>query len=67
MTKEIQAGSVVVLKSGGPVMTVTSVDDGSAHVVWYEQGKQVQRASIEVSALKPYEEEKDDILPYDEF
>lgn len=59
---EIKPESVVQLKSGGPLMTVTKVENGWADLVWYEQGKLVQRTSVEVTALKPYEEEQDDIL-----
>ena len=33
----IEVGSVVQLKSGGPVMTVTSVDQGVAKCLWYEE------------------------------
>ena len=58
---EIKPENVVQLKSGGPLMTVTKVENGFADLVWYEEGK-VQRTSVEVAALNPYEEEQDDIL-----
>ena len=58
---EIKQESVVQLKSGGPLMTVTKVENGFAELVWYEEG-QIKRFSVEVSALKLYEEEQDDIL-----
>lgn len=32
----MKTGDVVVLKSGGPSMTVKKVEDGLAAVVWFE-------------------------------
>ena len=36
---DITAGDTVKLKSGGVVMTVEWVEDGSAHCVWQEGAK----------------------------
>jgi uncharacterized protein YodC (DUF2158 family) len=35
MTEEFKPGDVVMLKSGGPEMTVTGVKDGKVGAVWY--------------------------------
>lgn len=46
MVNEIKAGDVVVLKSGGPSMTVNSVGDRygtlSAYCTWFDGKKQVE-------------------------
>lgn len=37
MDKQIEAGSVVQLKSGGPNMTVLSIEGGIASCVWFAE------------------------------
>ena len=34
----LQAGDVVALKSGGPLMTIQEMHEDGAHCVWFEQG-----------------------------
>jgi len=36
----LKPGDVVQLKSGGPFMTIESVDDADAVCVWFEQSRQ---------------------------
>ena len=39
MAEEVKVGDVVTLKSGGPVMTVTDIqDDGQAQCQWFKPG-----------------------------
>jgi uncharacterized protein YodC (DUF2158 family) len=55
LADEIKEGAVVVLKSGGPAMTVTSVGDHygtlSAWCVWFDGKKQVN-GTFNVLTLK---------------
>lgn len=56
MTPKIEEGSVVQLKSGGPVMTVEDILGTSARVVWYDpERRDIQRAEIALSALQIFE------------
>lgn len=41
MADQIQAGSVVQLKSGGPRMTVNFVEKGEAACTWFEGAKKM--------------------------
>lgn len=55
MLEEIKKGELVVLKSGGPTMTVTSVGDHwgeqTAWCSWFD-GKKPENATFPVVALK---------------
>jgi uncharacterized protein YodC (DUF2158 family) len=52
VTEEIKPGDVVVLKSGGPKMTVKFVEDGEAACSWFTNDKVSERRfSIEMLAL----------------
>lgn len=46
----ISVGDVVHLKSGGPDMTVESIEGGEADCVWFDGAKQI-RSTFEVSSL----------------
>jgi uncharacterized protein YodC (DUF2158 family) len=48
---EIRAGDVVVLKSGGPDMTVESVEGLQARCAWFLNGE-LKRGSFPLSALE---------------
>ena len=37
MSKILKVGDVVELKSGGPAMTVFSIDDALVYAVWYDE------------------------------
>jgi uncharacterized protein YodC (DUF2158 family) len=54
MTTEIQVGDVVKLKSGGPAMTITAIDETSkkAFCEWFESTEQHQGTFV-LAALKP--------------
>ena len=51
----IKAGDVVILKSGGPSMTVESVAGPAALCSWFNDKNQ-ERKSFQLAALKLYEE-----------
>lgn len=40
---KVEVGSVVVLKSGSPQMTVSDIDDDQATCIWYNDDKMVER------------------------
>lgn len=54
---EIQQGDVVVLKSGGPKMTVASADAKSCLCQWF-QGDNLREGSFPSSALTAVKEAK---------
>jgi len=61
----IEAGAVVVLKSGGMAMTVVSADDDAAECVWCGEEGELFRETIPTVALmiaveKDEEEEEED-------
>ncbi|MBN8815294.1 MAG: DUF2158 domain-containing protein [Sphingomonas sp.] len=51
---DYQIGDTVILKSGGEIMTVESVEGGSIDCVWFN-GKKVERSSFDPRTLKPFE------------
>jgi uncharacterized protein YodC (DUF2158 family) len=50
--QEFKVGDVVVLKSGGPRMTVTAFEDGFAKVAWANAVEVICRDSFHFGALK---------------
>jgi uncharacterized protein YodC (DUF2158 family) len=51
--ENIAVGSVVVLKSGGPKMTVNFfADNGNAHCSWFDSKKELQSASFSITGLR---------------
>lgn len=61
----IEAGAVVVLKSGGMAMTVVSADDDAAECVWCGEEGELFRETIPTVALmiaveKDEDEEEDE-------
>lgn len=50
--EEIEVGSLVQLKSGGPSMTVVGEYDGEMNVKWFDQEGQMQEDYIPKAALK---------------
>lgn len=51
MSDTIQPGSVVQLKSGGPLLTVSTISDGIASVCWFAEG-QLKHADIRTDVLQ---------------
>jgi uncharacterized protein YodC (DUF2158 family) len=51
MPSQIQAGDVVVLKSGGPEMTVKWVSGTECYCEWFD-GKKVAGSSFEITQLR---------------
>lgn len=48
----LEPGDVVQLKSGGPLMTVVSVDKAEARCIWHSQSAEdIRSAAIPVVAL----------------
>jgi len=51
MANSIQKGDVVQLKSGGPWMTVTDVEDGEVSVTWFDKDNQLKTGDFEEDTL----------------
>lgn len=51
MSDQVQAGSVVVLKSGGPDMTVKWVEGSECYCEWFD-GKKVVGSNFEVTSVR---------------
>ena len=61
MSEEIKEGDMVMLKTGGPEMTVTACGKGRAdkdliYCTWFDKGGAVQRTSFPPYALKKVKE-----------
>jgi uncharacterized protein YodC (DUF2158 family) len=54
MANLFEVGDVVILKSGGELMTVESVDGSNIGCVW-SQGKKVERDTFIAPTIKKYE------------
>ncbi len=53
--KEFKVGDEVILKSGGPVMTVQEVEDTDTVVCqWFVDGKKLEYGSFPMASLKRY-------------
>ena len=55
---EIKAGDEVVLKSGGPVMTVETAGQGRVSCSWFDAEKRRHKEEFAVEAVKLYTGEK---------
>lgn len=49
---DFKLGDVVILKSGGPSMTVTEVRDSTVRAQWFDDNKQVQSHYFRCESLK---------------
>ncbi len=47
-------GDQVVLKSGGPTMTIQSIENDEAEVVWFDNKKQPQSGTYALVVLQKY-------------
>lgn len=54
MSKILKVGDVVELKSGGPAMTVFSINDALIYAVWYDEG-QYYKETFYADALRKIE------------
>ncbi|WP_137045714.1 YodC family protein [Pseudolabrys sp. FHR47] len=54
------AGSIVVLKSGGPAMTVVAVNEDDIECVWIGEEGDLFRQAIPAVALEAVEVEEDE-------
>ena len=52
----MNTGDVVVLKSGGPRMTVEYVDGDSVHCTWFDSNKERKRDAFFESSLEDIKE-----------
>lgn len=57
---DYSAGSIVVLKSGGPAMTVVSSTENDVECVWMNDVGELSRETIPAIALEAVEGEDDD-------
>jgi len=56
---ECEAGDVVMLRSGGPAMTVVKVEGDIAHCIWFDTHEAVRNAQFPVVSLDVIEEDFD--------
>lgn len=54
-----EAGDVVMLRSGGPAMTVVKVEGDTAHCIWFDTHEAVRNAQFPVISLDVIEEDFD--------
>jgi uncharacterized protein YodC (DUF2158 family) len=50
--REIGVGSVVALKSGGVAMTVDSIEDDVAALVWHSEDGTMQYDTVHIATLR---------------
>ena len=63
---DYSAGSIVVLKSGGPAMTVVASTENDVECVWMNEVGELSRETIPAIALEAVETEEDDADEDDE-
>jgi uncharacterized protein YodC (DUF2158 family) len=51
-SEEFSAGQLVSLKSGGPVMTVSAVENGLITCQWFGEGDEIQTSSFGAELLE---------------
>lgn len=49
----LAVGDLVVLRSGGPVLTIANVAGAHAHCIWFSAEDVLQRAEIPLACLDP--------------
>ena len=50
---EFAPGDLVVLRSGGPMLTIASIGGGHAHCIWFSAEETLQRGEIPLQCLDP--------------
>jgi uncharacterized protein YodC (DUF2158 family) len=53
----MKVGDLVELKSGGPKMTVSLLDNGEAHCVWFDHDHNERRGKYPEGSLKEAEDD----------
>lgn len=53
--EDFQPGQLVSLKSGGPVMTVSGIENGMVACQWFGEGDEIQTGSFGLEMLEPVE------------
>ena len=48
----MNVGNVVVLKSGGPKMTIESIEDDCAECTWFNEKKELTRATFDLNTIQ---------------
>ena len=51
--EQFKPGDIVILKSGGPRMTIATVEERSALCEWFSDDQQAQSKSFALTSLKP--------------
>ncbi len=51
MSPQFELGSIVQLKSGGPKMTVSHVEDGFVHCTWFDKEGKVHIREFRVCMI----------------
>ena len=55
--QKLSVGSTVILKSGGPIMTVNHLRDGNeVTCVWFKDGKDLQNGVFKIETLEAWED-----------
>lgn len=57
MSNEYQKGDLVRLKSGGPLMTVESIEEDQVYCVWFDEEDKPQGDDFHPDQLTPAEPE----------
>lgn len=50
--EQFKPGDIVILKSGGPRMTIATIDERSALCEWFSDDQQAQSKSFALTSLK---------------
>ena len=48
----MKKGDIVQLKSGGPLMTITDIEDGYAYCKWFDKNNEVKNESFPTESLE---------------
>jgi uncharacterized protein YodC (DUF2158 family) len=52
----LEPGAIVMLKSGGPKMTVTKVNKDTVNCVWFDSDGRQHTGEFPIDAIRPGEE-----------
>jgi uncharacterized protein YodC (DUF2158 family) len=54
MSDKIKMGDVVMVKSGGPKMTVVNIEDNVAYCIWFDNENKKVTANVSLQAPRSY-------------